>query len=222
MDERNELERLAAPLLADPPIARTPVGEIRRRATRRSRQRLTVVGVVALIVLLGAGTALARAGREAPVQVGTGPGTTAFPNFDLTLYVATFVSADDVAAIQRTLLDDPNVTRLLFSTQAQNYRYVRCIDAREPRVLENVSESDFGPIFRIGIAGGQAEVDRIAQEMSARIAGHQVLIYASGGYEVPTSTTRTSALPPGAVVGRMTLRTPSTLVPCTPEGTTLR
>jgi hypothetical protein len=73
MDEPNELERLVAPLLADPPIPRTPVSEIRRRATRRSRQRVTVVGVVALVALLGAGTALARSGREAPVRSAQDP-----------------------------------------------------------------------------------------------------------------------------------------------------
>jgi hypothetical protein len=127
-----------------------------------------------------------------------------------------------VQAIQQTLLDDPNVTRLVYSTQVQVYENYRCLFANEPRVMEQMKVDDVSPIFRIGIAGGQAEVDRITGAMSARITGHQVLIYSDKGYEVPTSTTPTTGLDHAAAVGRMIRRTPDTLQPCSLEGSTLR
>ncbi len=64
------LARLAQPLVADPPVATAPLGEIRRRAARRARQRTAALAVVAVAVLALGGTALARAGREGPARAG--------------------------------------------------------------------------------------------------------------------------------------------------------
>ena len=73
-NDRAGLARLARPLVADPPVATAPLGEIRRRAARRARQRTAALAVIVVAVLAVGGTALARSGREGPgVQVGTTP-----------------------------------------------------------------------------------------------------------------------------------------------------
>ena len=143
MDEHNELERLAGPLLADPPIPRTPVTEIRRRAARRTRQRMAAVGIAAAVVLLAAGTALAMSGRESTgVQVGTGPGTTVNPAYDLTIYMEAHATPAQIAAIQHDLLADPNVTGLLYSTHADSYEHFQCLFSDQPQLIESLQPTD--------------------------------------------------------------------------------
>ena len=102
-NDRAGLARLAQPLVADPPVATAPLGEIRRRAARRARQRAAALAVIVVAVLAVGGTALARSGREGPaVQVGTTPGT-GQATADLRIYLTPTVTPAQIAAIQAAL-----------------------------------------------------------------------------------------------------------------------
>ena len=128
----NRLTRLARPMLADPPIAPTPLAEIRRRAARRARQRVAALAVAVVVVLAVGGTALARAGREAPVKVGTTPGTgVQVP--DVRVWMDRRATSAQIASVQAMLLADPAVVNLVYSDQAADYAQFRCYFGRQPR-----------------------------------------------------------------------------------------
>jgi FtsX extracellular domain len=229
MDERNELERLAGPLLVDPPIPRTPVADIRRRAARRTRQRMAAVGIAAAAVLLVAGTALAMTGRETTdVQVGTGPGTTLNPAYDLTVYLGATARPPEVAAIQARLLADPNVTGLLFSTQADSYLRFQCLFSHEPQFLESVQAADLPSTFAVNIVGGQTEMDRLGAWLAGDAAVKELGLPPGSPYQVSQPTTTLGpgedpvTIPPGASQGSMQYATSTSIRDCPVTGTTLR
>jgi hypothetical protein len=228
MDEPNELERLARPLVADPPIPRAPVNDIRRRAARRNRQRMTAVGVAAAVVLLVAGTALAMSGREnTGVQVGTGPGSTVNPAYDLTIYLNTTVRPPELAALQAQLLADPNVTGLLYSTHADSYLRFQCLFSDQTQLLESVQPNDLPATFGVDIIGGQAEMDRLGYWLDDAGGVKELALPPGSPYHVsqPTPTLPPNVhvtFPPGTPVGAMTRQTPTSIRSCPVTGTTLR
>ncbi len=229
MDEHNELERLVAPLLADPPIPRTSVTEIRRRAARRTRQRMAAVGIAAAVVLLAAGTALAMSGRESTdVQVGTGPGTTLNPGYDLTIYLNPTARPPEVAAIQARLLADPDVTGLMFSTQSDSYLRFQCLFSDQPQLIESVQPVDLPSTFAVDIVGGQAEMDRLAAWLDGTSGVKELGLPAGSPYTVSEPETQiapgggTYTIPPGASRGTMQYAPSSTPRQCPLTGTTIR
>ena len=225
MDEPNELERLAGPLLADPPIPRTPVGEIRRRAARRTRQRVAAVGIAAALVLLAAGTALAMSGREGTgVQVGTGPGATVNPAYDLTIYLEAQATPAQIAAIQHDLLADPNVTGLLYSTHADSYERFQCLFSDQPQLIESLQPTNLPETLSVDIVGGQAEFDGLSSWLDA--APIDLLQLPVGSpYHVSqpdVSYAASATMPLGAAIGGMNYQTSTSIRDCPFTGTTLR
>jgi hypothetical protein len=223
----NDLERLAAPLVATPPIPPTPIGELRRRAARRTRRRITAIGVAALVVLIGAGTALGLSGREAPpVQVGTSPGTDV-PAFDLRIYLNPDATPAQVAAISRRLLEDPNVTGLTYADAAASYAQFECLFSDQPQLIESVQPGDLPTNFGVNIVGGQVEMDRLGSWLHDA-AGVKVLqLHPGSAYHIlePVQQaygTVSYTIPPGAAIGRMQYQTSSTIQRCPMTGTTLR
>jgi len=216
----NRLARLTRPLLADPPIAPTPLGEIRRRAARRARQRAAAVAVAALVVLAVGGTALARAGREAPV-VGTTPGTgVQIP--DLRIWMDTRATSVQIAAVQTTLLADPDVVSLVSSDQAAAYAQFRCYFSGQPDLLESVIPTELSYQFAVDVVGGAAAAEAVANHVEHAPGVKSVSF--RPGLEAPIPATIPPAiaaeLPPGAATGTMVLHPSPKICPIT--GTTLR
>jgi hypothetical protein len=215
----NELERLAAPLVATPPISPTPIGELRSRAARRTRRRMAAVGIAALVVLLGAGTALGLAGRESPpVRVGTTPGTDV-PGFDITIYLDPRATVSQIAPIEHALLANPNVTGLVYSTQADTYRRFECLFADQGQLLESVQPTDLPASFGVDFVGGKGELAQLEQ-LGGAIGAKGFSIPPGSPYALPTTS---FTIPPGGVRGGMVYATTrGGLRSCPVTGTTLR
>jgi len=218
MNEGNDLSRLAAPLVASPPIPPTPLGELRRRAVRRTRRRMTAIGVAALVILIGAGTALGLSGREAPpVQVGTTPGTDV-PGFDITIYLDPRITPAELAPIEHALVSDPNVTGLVYSTQADAYRRFECLFSRQPQLLESVQPTDLPASFSVDFVGGKGELIRL-EGFGSAIGAKGYALPPGSQYAIPTTS---FTIPPGGVRGGMVYATTRGGLACPITGTTLR
>jgi hypothetical protein len=217
----DRLVRLARPMLTDPPIAPTPVAEIRRRAARRARQRVAALAVAVVVVLAVGGTALARAGREAPVQVGTTPGTgVQVP--DLRVWMDNRATPAQIAAVQATLLADPAVVSLVYSDQAAYYGQFRCYFGRQREILESVDPIDLPTQFGLDVVGGAAAAQAVADEVE-HAPGVRSVSFRPGLERTSSATIPPeieAELPPGAATGTMVLHPPPPNCPIT--GTTLR
>ena len=221
MNEPNDLERLAARLVATPPIPRTPIAELRSRAARRTRRRMATIGVIALVLLIGAGTALGLSGREAPpVQVGTGPGTTVSPGFDMTIFLDPRATSSEIASIEQALLADPNVTGLVYSTQADSYLRFQCLFSDQPQLVESVQPEDLPASLEVDFVGGKGEAIRLEQ-FGSRPGVKEYGFRVGSPYRSLTPMTSAS-IPPGAVRGGMVYATDTTTRDCPTHGTTLR
>jgi len=221
MNERNDLARLAEPLVATPPIPPTPVGELRRRAARRTRRRMTAIGVAALVVLIGAGTALGLSGREAPpVQVGTGPGSTVSPAFDMEIFLDPRATPTEISSLERALLADPNVTGLVYSTQADSYLRFQCLFSDQPQLVESVQPEDLPASFEVDFVGGKGEAIELEQFVSR--PGVKDYSFPPGSRYRSLTTETSVSIPPGAVRGGMVYETSTTIRSCPTPGTTLR
>ena len=216
------LAHLARPLMADPPVAVASLGEIRRRAARRARQRTAALVVMMVAVLALGGTALARAGREGPtVRVGTTPGTgQVFP--DVRIFLDTQATPAQIAALQAALLADPSVGSLTYSDQAAAYVQYQCYFAGQPDLLESVEPSALPSEFGVDVIGGAAEAQRLFDRFE-----HAPGVKAESfrpGLEAPVLGSippgLAAELPPGAASGPMTVRTPPRACPI--PTTTLR
>jgi FtsX extracellular domain len=171
----DELRRLAGPLVADPPIPSTPVAEIQRRASvRRSRHRVTAIGILAVVVLVIAGSALAVSGRESSLEVGTTPGTTIVPVPDVVIYVVPNATTAQIDAVQSRLLADPDAIGIdYWSTEATDQEF-KCLFARQPDLVESVRPEELPLSFRVFVAGGSATVDRMVDEYGSLAAVKEV------------------------------------------------
>ncbi len=223
----DELRRLAGPMLADSPIPPTPVAEIRRRAAaRRARRRATALGLAAVIVLVTAGSALALSGREHPVQVGTSPGTTLVPSFDITIYMNPAATAAETSSVQQALMADPNVTGLVYTDELGSYARFRCLFADQPQLVESVQPDELPPSFGVDFVGGQAEVDRLYATIYGGPGVKEFSFKPGSSYRVPTSDQDTVPVhvtfPPGTPVGPMVPQSSPALRDCPVTGTTLR
>jgi FtsX extracellular domain len=217
-NDRAGLTRLAQPLVADPPVATAPLGEIRRRAARRARQRTAALAVIVVAVLAVGGTALARSGREGPtVQVGTTPGTgQIFP--DVRIYLEAEATPAQVAALQAALLADPAVVTLTYSDDDAAYAQFRCYFAGQPDLLESVHPSDLPRVFGVDVIGG-ATAARTLFDRFEHTAGVKAESFRPG-LEDTSPTSVILEVPQGANTGTMKVLGPPKVCPIT--GTTLR
>jgi hypothetical protein len=120
--------------------------------------------VVAVVVLtLGVG-ALARAGTS-DEKVSTQPGPTlpAHQQGDLVIFMKAAASSAEVDGVRDRLLADSDVTRVLYSNQADTMEDFRCLFADERELVANVTADILPSSFRIDVAGGQAEIDAVHQ-----------------------------------------------------------
>jgi cell division protein FtsX len=184
----DDLARLAAPLVSDPPIPATPVGELRRRAIRRTRRRLAAA-VVVVVALLGGGVAMAATGRESTeVRVGTGPGTTTSPGFDMVVYLESSATPAQVQAIEGQLLADPDVTTIVYSTADDSFQRFTCMFAADPALVESVQPGTLPAVVSVDFVGGQTEYEHLLQGM-ADLPGVKVVVpSASDAYELTSPT----------------------------------
>ncbi len=216
-NDRAGLARLVQPLLADPPVATAPVGEIRRRAARRARQRAAALAVIVVAVLAVGGTALARSGREGPtVRVGTTPAGQVLP--DVRIYLDAQVTPAQIAALQAALLADPTVVTLTYSDVDAAYAQFRCYFAGQPDLLESVQPHDLPREFGVDVIGGAAAA-RVLFDRFEHAAGVKAESFRPG-LEDKIGPSVTLEVPQGASTGSMkVLRAPKV---CPITATTLR
>jgi len=158
----DELRRLGDQLVADPPIARTPIADIERRASRRATVRRGAIVVVTLLVLaVGVGVLAHSGGGEAGLA--TQPGATLPPQQrgDLVIYLNPDAQAVAVQAVRDELLADDHVTAILYADQNDAYQDFACLFADQAELVQNVAPSILPSSFRLDIRGGAAAIDRI-------------------------------------------------------------
>ena len=163
-DTMDELRRIAAIAVEDPPITRTPLDELERRASRRVGRRRLSIAAVALAALLIGGGALARAGTS-DTEVATQPAPTlpAHQQGDLVIYMQADATAAEIGAVRDQLLADADVTHVRFATQADSLDDFRCLFADQQELVDNVAPDILPSSFRIEILDGAAGAGAVTE-----------------------------------------------------------
>ena len=153
----DELRRIATIAVEDPPIARTPLAELERRASRRVGRRRISIAALAIVVLLIAVGAL-RTGRDpdANLDTQTAPTLPAHQRGDLVIFMRPDATASEVDAVREQLVADPSVTGVLYASQADSMKDFRCLFSDEPELVDNVTSQILPSSFRIDLANGAA------------------------------------------------------------------
>ncbi len=151
----DELRRVAAIVVEDPPIARTPLAELERRASRRVGRRRLSIAIVAIVVLMIGVGALARVGTsDTDLETQSTEAVAAHQHGDLVIFMRADATAPQVDAVRQQLLADPTITGVLYATQADSMDDFRCLFADQKEIVENVTADILPSSFRIDIADG--------------------------------------------------------------------
>jgi len=178
------LSRLAGPLVSTPLVPRPPVGELEHRARRRSGRRRATAAMAVLLVLVGIGGVLARAGTPDGSLATQSPSTTEPPmrfQGDLVIYLVPLATPSEVQAVRDSLVADPAVHRILYQTQAADYEAFRCLFADAPEMVQAVTPDMLPSTFRVFLDGDRAAIDRITADYAEHYPGVRDIIAVAKG-----------------------------------------